>query len=170
MPKLFAVLFLALVASASASKVIDIQGEGYLGKPDPANTVPIFVAIVNDNDFKIVSGTKEHKASVYLGFGAAGNIVSGLKKFDEWAAKAKEIKLESEKELLALSNMRFVFVSTAKGEESHLEMEMTDFDTEGRLVVWIEKAQLPKLIDLFEKVPTYFMEFREQQEKAKQLK
>ena len=161
--------FLAFAAAVHASTVVEMQAEGYLGAPVPANIVPIFAAIVSEHDFKVVCGTKLNHASVYLGGGAAPEIVAGLKKFDGWAAKAKEIEFESSKELVSFSGLRLVFISSAKGAESHLEMELVDFDSERRLVIRLEGHQVPKLIEVLERVPEAFVEFRKQQEKAKQL-
>ena len=162
-------VFFAITARVAASTVVDIKAEGYLGAPVPANIVPIFAAIVNEHDFKVVSGTRLNNASVYLGEGAASGIVEGLKKFEGWAAKAKEIELEANKDLVSFSGLRMVFISSAKGAESHLEMELIDFDSERRLVIRLEHNQVLKLIEVLERVPAAFVEFRKQQEKAKQL-
>ena len=104
-------------------------------------------------------------------------MVVALSKSTEWAAKAKELELEASKDLLDLRyftddstrGLRFIFSASKKGTESHVEMEMHDFSTSRVLVIRLEMEQIPKFIEVLQKVPATFEEYRKQLEKAKQL-
>jgi hypothetical protein len=114
---------------------------------------------------------------VYLGKGAAAEIVTALKKAPRWAAKAKEVGLETSKDLLDLTSfsdgsiygLKFVFSASEKGAESHVEIEMHDFETSRVVTIRLELEQVPKLIEVFQKVPVVFEEYKVQQAKAEQL-
>src|SRR5580700_10524657 len=133
--------FLTLACAASSTLVVDVSAEGYLWDPvkNADVKVPIYATVMSDHDFRILAGTRSNDASVFLGFGAADEIVAALKKYGDWASKAKELELEASKDLIDLthydddrgvtSGLRFIFSTSNKGSESHVELEMHDFDT-----------------------------------------
>jgi hypothetical protein len=124
------------------------------------------VVYVDDGDgFYVKGGEGQLAATCCVARRHLGELIAALKQGLAWGSQAKAGKTEVQKEIISFFTLRadgsgrqtgigLTFSSSNQGRQTDVVLEIKDFDPPfGRIVLYLDPAQVIRFIALLEKVP-----------------
>lgn len=115
---------------------------------------PIWISVTSDHQVVIQGGDSLIESISTLGASDVSRFEDCLRKSQAWRDKAKDLQLETRKDLGQFTGINLAFHSYNKGADADVIMNITDYRNQSKNIdLYLNPEQVSQLIALFEKIP-----------------